>query len=218
MSILTAAQRRFLRTAASVDAVRAHFVLTGGSALAEYFLHHRLSDDLDLFTAVPRAVPLAVEALREPLASAGFALHVVRSFDTFAELRVEGNAEALKIDLAQDTPFRLAPPSEASAEGLALDSLEDIAANKVGALFGRAEPKDFVDVYFLQREHAPLDALVAEARRKHVGMDDYWLAQAFARVQRVRLLPRMVRPVTIEEMQRFFTAAAERLMRGIAGS
>ncbi|NTU74244.1 nucleotidyl transferase AbiEii/AbiGii toxin family protein [Candidatus Roizmanbacteria bacterium] len=30
--------------------IRSHFYFTGGTALAEYYLNHRFSDDLDLFT------------------------------------------------------------------------------------------------------------------------------------------------------------------------
>jgi len=47
-----------------------------------------LSEDLDLFTAVPRAVPLAVTGLHGPFLAAGFQVEVVRQFPTFAELRV----------------------------------------------------------------------------------------------------------------------------------
>jgi hypothetical protein len=35
------------------------------------------------------------------------------------------------------------------------------------ALFGRAESKDFVDLYFVSLDHGPLDALIAAARQKH---------------------------------------------------
>jgi hypothetical protein len=216
MEILTEAQRRFLRAAASVDPVRDSFWLTGGTALAAYYLGHRLSEDLDFFTATPHAVPLAVHAIRDPLAAAGFEITVVRDFPTFAELSASGHGEVLKIDLAEDTPFRLAPTRPGAAEGVALDSLEDISANKLSALFGRSEPKDFVDVYFLTRERAPLEVLVGEARRKHLGIDDYWLAQAYARARHVNVLPRMVRAVDLEEMRSFFLAEAERLMRGVA--
>jgi len=213
MTILTEAQQLFLRTAASVPLVRRDFFLTGGTALAEYVLHHRLSEDLDLFTAVPNAVPLALVALRAPLEAAGFTVEVIRAFDTFTELRVRLGVETIKVDLAQDTPFRLAPTIPDEAHGLARDSLDDLSANKVAALFGRAEPKDFVDVYFLQREHGPLDALIEKARAKHLGIDDYWLAQAFARAKDVGVLPRMIRPLTIDELREFFVAEADRRMR-----
>jgi predicted nucleotidyltransferase component of viral defense system len=217
MAVLTEAQRRFLTTAAGVEAVRDSFYLSGGTALAAYFLGHRLSEDLDLFTATPRAVGTAVAALAAPLAAAGFAVETVRSFPTFAELRVTAAGEATRIDLAEDTPFRLAPVTPGGAEGLALDSLEDLAANKLAALFDRADPKDFVDVYFLAREVRPLSELIDSARRKHVGMDDYWLAQAFARVRNVRILPRMLRAVDLEALRAFFEDEAARLMRVVSG-
>lgn len=217
MEILTEAQRKFLRLAAAVEPLRSSFFLTGGTALAAYFLHHRLSEDLDLFTQAPHAVSLAVAALPEAAAAAGFRVEVVRDFPTFAELRVTGHGETLKIDLAQDAPFRLSPTRPGAAEGLALDSLEDISANKLSALFDRATPKDFVDVFFLASDATALDGLVERARKKHLGMDDYWLASAFARVRNVRVLPRMVRAVDLERLRAFFLAQAERRMSAVTG-
>jgi hypothetical protein len=217
MAVLTEAQRRFLTTAAGVETVRDSFYLSGGTALSAYFLGHRLSEDLDLFTAAPRAVGPALVALAAPLAAAGFEVETVRSFPTFAELRVTSAGEATRIDLAEDTPFRLAPVTPGKAEGLAVDSLEDLAANKLAALFDRAEPKDFVDVFFLAHEVQPLAELIESARRKHVGMDDYWLAQAFARVRNVKVLPRMLRPVDLDDLRAFFMADAARLMRRVGG-
>jgi hypothetical protein len=212
MEILTPGQKRLLRTAAQIEPIRSSFVLTGGTALAAFFLHHRLSEDLDFFTQVPRAVPLAVEALRAALPASGFVVRVVRDFPTFAELSVDVDGETLKVDLAEDTPFRLTPAAPGGAEGVALDSIEDISANKMAALFDRAQPKDFVDVYFLARDRASLDELVEEARRKHLGMDDYFLSQAFARVRKVSVLPRLVRNVTLDELRSFFLDAADRAL------
>ncbi len=95
--------------------------------------------------------------------------------------------------------------------------IDDIAANEVAALFDRADPKDFVDVYFLSQEVLPFSDLVERARQKHVGMDDYWLAQALARARTLSVLPRMVRPLDLERLRSFFVGEAERLMRGITG-
>lgn len=217
MEILTEAQRKFLRLTAAVEPLRSSFFLTGGTALAAYFLRHRLSEDLDLFTQTPHAVPLAVAALSDTAAAEGFEVTVVRSFPTFAELRVIGHGEVLKIDLAEDAPFRLSPTGPGAAEGLALDSLEDISANKLSALFDRATPKDFVDVYFLAADVKPIDALVEQARKKHLGMDDYWLASAFARARNLRVLPRMVRPVDLDRLRSFFVTEAERRMSAVTG-
>jgi len=80
------------------------------------------------------------------------------------------------------------------------------------ALFDRAEPKDFVDVYFVVQEILPFERLVSLARRKHVGMDDYWLAMALAQVEQVAVLPHMVKPVLVDTLKAFFLARAKEIM------
>lgn len=49
--LLTRSQRRFLRFFARLPDSQ-HFYLTGGTALAEFYLAHRYSYDLDLFTGI----------------------------------------------------------------------------------------------------------------------------------------------------------------------
>ena len=57
MEILTAFQRQLLKHIGQ-SSIANNFYLTGGTALAAFFLHHRLSEDLDFFTADPNAVQL----------------------------------------------------------------------------------------------------------------------------------------------------------------
>ncbi len=57
-NVLTQLQRRFLQ-AFFVREVGTRFFLTGGTALAAFYLHHRLSGDVDLFTTDDDALPLA---------------------------------------------------------------------------------------------------------------------------------------------------------------
>lgn len=49
-TILTPKQSEFLELAQSEGQIVKHFYLTGGTALAEFYLHHRLSEDIDLFS------------------------------------------------------------------------------------------------------------------------------------------------------------------------
>ena len=57
MEILTPFQQRLLK-AVGQSPIASHFYLTGGTALAAFLLRHRLSEDLDFFTADPNAVQL----------------------------------------------------------------------------------------------------------------------------------------------------------------
>jgi hypothetical protein len=43
-------------------------------------------------------------------------------------------------------------------------------------------------------------------------MDDYWLAMALAQVERVGILPLMVKPLALDELKAFFLAWAKELM------
>ena len=56
--ILTPLQQSFLTGFFAYD-VGEQFFLTGGTALAAYYLHHRLSDDLGLFTVDDEALDIA---------------------------------------------------------------------------------------------------------------------------------------------------------------
>lgn len=98
--------------------------------------------------------------------------------------------------------------------GVQVESLTDIACNKLSALFDRAEPKDFVDVFFICREVMPFEELVEKARKKHPGMDNYWLAIALQRVEQIELLPRMIKH-DIDEMRQFFLQNAATLMEKV---
>ena len=49
-SLLTPLQRRVLTSFFQKGLGERGFYLTGGTALAEFYLHHRYSDDLDFFT------------------------------------------------------------------------------------------------------------------------------------------------------------------------
>jgi len=48
-TILSKNQKKLLVAIANSKMVTDNFVLSGGTALAEYYLHHRLSEDLDFF-------------------------------------------------------------------------------------------------------------------------------------------------------------------------
>jgi predicted nucleotidyltransferase component of viral defense system len=212
MDLLTSLQRSLLREIAK-SPLGDQFFLTGGTALAAFYLHHRYSLDLDLFTSNPTAVAQVPPTMQEITRRLGLQVEFTRVLDTFMEVFVASSSgERVEFDFAQDSPYRLEPVRKDPELGIRVDNLTDIACNKLSALFDRAEPKDFVDVYFVVRETMPFDQLLSLARLKHVGIDDYWLAVALARVDTVAVLPRMVKTVTLAELRAFFLARARELM------
>ena len=49
-TVLSLRQKLLLRLFSSDPHIQKNFYLSGGTALAEYYLHHRYSEDLDFFT------------------------------------------------------------------------------------------------------------------------------------------------------------------------
>ncbi len=141
-------------------------VLTGGTALARVYLHHRYSDDLDLFTLQPQAGRLGRD-LANALRAGGFTVEPLVASSGFVRMMVGtvDGAAAIQVDVAPDAPRVEAPVR--SALGAYVHTLRDIAANKVGAFENRSEVKDAVDLFHLAQRFAWPDVF-ADAERKRV--------------------------------------------------
>ena len=176
--LLTPLQKTFLRAFAQL-ADQAQFYLTGGTALSEYYLGHRLSFDLDFFTGVDGLVlPISYQVERIGLEQR-LHISVVRRFATYVEFLVTQDQDTLRVDLAVDSPFRFGSPI-LTEEGIWVNDYADLRVDKLLAYYGRAEPRDAVDLYFiLQRE--PLPPLLEQAAQKDPGFDLYWFAVSLNR-------------------------------------
>jgi len=178
--LLSPIQKTFL-SAFSTAADQGQFFLAGGAALAEYYFGHRLSYDLDLFTGVDGLVLPFSYQVEEACRRGGLSVNVVRRFNSFVQLVVSQDQENLKIDLAFDSPFHFEPPILAET-GVFVNNYNDLRIDKLLAYFGRAEPRDAVDLYLiLQKE--PLQTLLEQAARKDPGFDLYWFAVALNRAE-----------------------------------
>lgn len=216
MEILTPFQKRIL-TAIGHSDLAPSFYLTGGTALAVYHLQHRYSEDLDFFAVAQGAVAGVTTILTDLSSALDASVEFRRTFPTFVEcFLTDPGGERVKIDFAFDSPYRLLPTEIDPAYGIQVDNAIDITSNKLAALFGRIEPKDFVDVYFICQELMPFTELYRYASQKHVGMTNYWLAMAMRNVTKVQILPRMIKPLDLAAMKSFFLGLADELMQGVA--
>jgi len=108
LEILTDIHRRVITVFGTVPDHDA-FYLTGGTALSAFFLKHRMSNDLDFFTAVEDLIPSFSRKLEAGLRDEGMAVERRRGFKSFVELTVSSGEDATVVHLAADSPFRLAP-------------------------------------------------------------------------------------------------------------
>jgi hypothetical protein len=196
---------------ARLSAALPDFFLTGGSALAEFYLGHRVSEDLDLFTARIDAFADADVLVRQVAVERGIPVAVVRSSRFFRRYVFDSAEEQVVIDLVLD-PVPQVNPDKPIFDGIRTDTLREIAVNKVCTLLERWEPRDLVDLLFIERAGIdPLD-LIAEARRKDGGLTPASLAFSLATAPPIDQMPHgMLAPLTVDELRAYRDRLIQRL-------
>jgi len=151
------------------------FVLTGGGALVGYHLHHRNSDDLDLFAKPPAQIEDARRALEAAAAALAASVESLRIYPDFARLLVRRGAESAVVDLVVDRAPDVDEPADA-ADGVRIHTLREIASNKICALLGRSEVRDLIDLRAILARGVALQSALADAERKDGGVSAATLA------------------------------------------
>lgn len=185
--------------------------LGGGSALSGAYLAHRLSGDLDLFCHRPEEVRLLAGALPTIAQESGLRIGLLQDAGTFVRYQVEGSAQPLDLDLVHDATPDLEPPPP-PIEGVVVESLADLRAAKLTCILSRSEPRDLVDLLFLDRAGFPPEQDLELALRKDAGLDPGVLAWLLGQFP-TRPLPLMLQPLSEEELVCFRDALRERLRR-----
>lgn len=173
--MLSALQARVARLVAALPEASG-FALAGGAALIVHRLVDRETNDLDFFTPRADDVPRLLPALEDALQAAGLRVTRDRVLDTFARLTVSDDETATVIDLAWD--YRLQPPVNTLLGKVVAE--DELAADKLLALAGRVEARDYLDVARLAERHG-LDGLCRLAEQKDPGFRRWGLADMLAR-------------------------------------
>lgn len=180
---LTDLQRRICRLLASNRIASGESYVAGGVALNEVIGAARLSRDVDLFHDTDEALEASWRADHILLEEHGFSVRVLRARTGLVEAEVADAADRARLEWARDSAFRYFPLLEHDELGLTLHPV-DLAANKVLALVGRLEVRDWVDVIASDERIAPLGYLVWAASGKDPGWGPSAVIEAAARSAR----------------------------------
>jgi Nucleotidyl transferase AbiEii toxin, Type IV TA system len=147
------------------------FYLTGGTASSRGYLHHRFSDDLDLFVNDRSEFALWADRLIGALSEAGrFRTDVRQRDERFVRLFLVSPEATLKVEMINDVPSHIGEFRQHPVLGR-LDSPENILANKVTALVDREEPKDLADIWgFCFKMGLSLETALENAGSKAAGI------------------------------------------------
>jgi hypothetical protein len=159
--------------------------LAGGAALHLEPESVRTSSDLDYFHDAEELVGKAFAADRAILEAAGYSVVVTLSQPGFIRAIVAKGNEETKVDWAHHSSWRFLPAVPDARVGYRLHPL-DLAINKVLALAGRDEPRDFLDVLYVHAHHLSIGSLCWAAAGKDPGYGPAMLVEMLARKGRYR--------------------------------
>lgn len=185
--------------------------LAGGAALSGAYLAHRLSGDLDLFCHGPDDVRTLVRELPEIALESGITIEIVRDAGSFVRSRARLADRDIEIDFVHEPMADLETPP-ARIDGVVVESLTDIRAAKLTCILSRSEPRDLVDLLFLDRAGFPPENDLVLALRKDGGIDPGVLAWLLGQFP-VKPLPTMLSPLTEAELLEFRDGLRERFRR-----
>ena len=187
--------------------------LTGGAALAGFYFGHRETEDLDLFGPPGLDLQAVGRSLDAAVVACGASARAVETHPDFRRVLATRGDEQCIVDIAVDRAPML-EPTKATFGSIRVDTLREIAANKVCTLLGRAEIKDLVDLEQILGAGVDLADALRDAATKDASVDPATLAWL---LDQITIGPRAALPGGVDPVRiaRFREDLARRL-RGFA--
>jgi hypothetical protein len=180
---LTPLQRRICRLVADERKRSGESYVAGGGALNEFLAGTRKSRDVDLFHDTEAALVATWAKDRGTLTAAGLIVETIRELPAFVEAQVRDANETVLVQWAQDSAYRFFPLVEHETLGLTLHPF-DLATNKLLAVVGRREARDWIDVVHCHDRLQPLGYLAWAAAGKDLGFGPLDIVEEAARSTR----------------------------------
>ena len=177
------------------------FFLTGGSALGIFYLDHRRSYDLDLFSVEDVDWHRLSNDIAVIGKEIGADIRQITASVTFRRYIAERAGEKETIDFVRELAPQICPVKNEFGE-IRVDTLEEIAVNKWCALLGRSEIKDLVDLYFLS-QRLDVWALFDRAHEKEGGVEPSILSHLVSQIPIAEIPDYLIAPLTIEALSDF---------------
>jgi predicted nucleotidyltransferase component of viral defense system len=209
IQIISKEQEIILDKVSQNDYLRSNFYFTGGTALSLVYLQHRESVDLDFFTEGQINQDLILEQVEHWSKEDGFIISERFNDPVYIFALTFPNNTSIKVDFAR-YPYKAIEKRD-YYKGIPIDSLIDIATNKLLSVTQRIEAKDFVDLYFLLKKFTIWDLIQGVKIKFNVKIEPLLLGQDFLLAEDFDHLPKMIKPPTLEELKGFYRDQAKQL-------
>lgn len=192
------------------------FFLTGGTALAAFYLAHRLSKDLDLFTLEDFDTLLLEKIIAEIAAEAQATVETKVKTKSYYEIYLN-NQKAnwlQRLDFVREQPVIFGKRQK--VDFITVDSLENIASGKILTVYSRLEAKDYLDLYFIFKEtDLNFFQLFEKTKQKDLGLDEFYFSDMIAQVESLKNYPKTLKPYSKKELNAFFLDLSNQLYQKI---
>jgi len=216
-TILTKQQSNFLKYFAKYETIANKFYLSGGTCLSEYYLHHRLSEDLDFFCEQEFELTDVTAWVASSKTSLGFkSFEYQQSFNRNLFFLAYVGGYVLKVEFTY-YPFRQID-TQTKIKGIQVDSMLDIAANKLFTIYQKPRGRDYFDLYMILK-HLPQSILklrIMSQTKFDSSIDLLQLATRLSEVNRHVDDPILVKGTYDQaEVSQFFTMESMKLKQSI---
>ncbi len=173
-SQLTDNQKKFLSFFSKETSLVKFFYFTGGTCLSEYYLNHRYSEDLDFFSEKEfnqKDISIFLQSNKKVIGNES--IDYQQSFNRNIFQLIYSNNSILKVEFTY-FPFKRIDETNKIAN-MSIDSLKDIAVNKLFTIYQNPRGRDFYDLYFILKKQTEwsLKQLIRLARIKFDFNIDY---------------------------------------------
>lgn len=216
-SILSKNQRRILEIISKEKIVYDNFYLTGGTALSEFYLKHRLSEDLDFFSEEEFEIQDISVFLAKIKKKANIEkVEYQQSFNRNLFFLYLKDKDKVKMEFTYFPFIRIEKKEKIG--NLYIDSLTDIATNKVFTIYQKPRSRDFIDLYFILKENKDfsLPDLIKKAQIKFENyIEPIQLGSQYIKVKELKDFPKMLISIKKSDWQNFFMDEAKKLSNKI---
>lgn len=212
VAIITSEQKALLDKFRKDSFLLSNFYFTGGTALSLYYLQHRESVDLDFFSEQPfrlEDVVMKIDSWKKSLKLS--AVDYVTMVNTHVFNLIFPHKRKVKVDF-NFYPYKRLERQNVIDE-IMVDSKIDIATNKLLTVQQRTAVKDFVDLYFLLQDFTIWDLIEGVRVKFKIEMDPFVIGSDFLKVEGFEYLPKMIVPLTLDELKSFFRQKAKELSK-----
>lgn len=214
-SIITKTQKSILDIFSQNQYLTNNFVLSGGTALAGFYLPYRYSEDLDFFSQDEVNLQDVTIFLKSINTKIGYTEFDINTSFNRNLVFLHFPTEIIKLEFTYYPFFPIENPN--LYKNIKIDTILDIAVNKLFTIYQKPRSRDFIDLYMIQKKyHYEITDLVKKAKLKfdwHV--DSLKLGSQFLLCTTLSDYPNLVKPINPLLWQKHFLDEAKKLEKMI---